>query len=165
MKVLLIDTNSGNTVQAAITKAQKVDMPLNRSKWNFKWKTLAQTEGAHFFKLHLEATPHIIEGLVMITVINQEMVFMNNIEVAPSNYGSNGKYDGAAGVLIAFACKFSFIHGMGNYKGFLSFESKTELIELYHKKYGATPARGLKMFIHPQKGIELIEHYLNEKIS
>ena len=90
---------------------------------------------------------------------------MNNIEVAPSNYGRKGKYDRVAGALIAFACKFSFSHGTGHYKGFLSFESKTELIELYHKKYGATLARGLKMFISPEKGIMLIEKYLNEKIS
>jgi len=140
-------------------------MPLKKSDWNFKWKDLFSIEGAYFFKIYLTLTPNTVEGLLMITIINNEMIFMNNIEVAPSNYGSNGKYDGIAGALIAFACKFSFVHGTGNYRGFLAFESKTELIELYHKKYGATLARGLKMFIRPEKGIKLIEDYLNEKIS
>lgn len=163
MKVLLIDTDSGNRVQAILKEAEKKDMPLKKNKWNFDWKNLFKTEGAYFFKIHLETTPDIIEGLLMITVINKEIVFMNNIEVSPSNYGSNGRYNRVAGCLIAFACKFSFMHGMEHYKGFLSFESKTELIEFYHKKYGATLARGLKMFINPSKGIQLMEYYLNEK--
>jgi hypothetical protein len=165
MKVLLIETSSGNTVQAIIASATKKDMPLKKSKWNFDWKGLFKTEGAHFYKIYLESTPEIIEGLVMITIINGEMIFMNNLEISPSNYGSSGKHSRVAGCLIAFACKFSIKNGKGNYKGFLSFDSKTEIVELYHKKYGATLARGLKMFISPQKSIELVEKFLNGQIT
>jgi len=85
---------------------------------------------------------------------------MNDIEVAPHNYGQKGKYDNVAGCLIAFACKESFEKGRNDYRGFLSFDSKTQLIEFYAKKYGATVARGSKMFIAPKEGKELMSKYL-----
>jgi hypothetical protein len=39
----------------------------------------------------------------MLTLQSEEMIYLNNIEVAPHNYGSNGKYDHVAGCLISFA--------------------------------------------------------------
>jgi hypothetical protein len=65
--------------------------------------------------------------------------------------------------LIAFACKKSFELGKGHYLGFLSFDSKTELISLYQDKYGATWAMGQKMFIGPANGKKLMEKYLGIK--
>jgi len=50
--------------------------------------------------------------------------------------------------------------GKGNYLGFLSFDSKTELIELYQNKYGATFAMGNKMFFDPEAGKKLMKKYL-----
>ncbi len=67
----------------------------------------------------------------MLSVIDKEMIYMNNVEVAPHNFGTNRKFVNVAGVLIAFACLQSFEMGQGNYAGFLSFDSKSELIELY----------------------------------
>lgn len=97
----------------------------------------------------------------MLTLLSEEMVYMNNIEVSPQNYGSNGKLDGVAGALIAYACKKSFELGKGAYTGFLSFDSKTALIPLYEKKYGATWAIGQKMFISPVSGKILMNKYFN----
>ncbi|MEO0582047.1 MAG: hypothetical protein AAF135_07495 [Bacteroidota bacterium] len=74
---------------------------------------------------------------------------MNNIEVAPHNYGSNGRYENVAGALIAFACLQSIEKGKEPYEGYLTFESKTALIEFYINKYGATLAVG--------KGCSLIQ--------
>ena len=37
--------------------------------------------------------------------------------------------------------------GKGSYKGVLVFDSKTELIDFYQKKYGAIWIGGQKMFI------------------
>lgn len=39
-------------------------------------------------------------------------------------------------------------------------DSKTNLIELYEKKYGATHAIGQKMFFDPVAGKNLMEAYL-----
>jgi hypothetical protein len=136
-------------------------MPLKKDGWQFTWKKLAKIEGAQFYKITLKESPSKLEGLLMITLINDEMLYMNNLELAPHNYGSKGKYENVAGCLIAFACKKSFELGRGNYLGFLSFDSKTELISLYEEKYGAILAMGQKMFIDPGQGRKLMEKYLN----
>jgi hypothetical protein len=136
-------------------------MPLKKDGWQFTWKKLAKIEGAQFYKITLKDSPSKLEGLLMITLINDEMLYMNNLELAPHNYGSKGKYENVAGCLIAFACKKSFELGRGNYLGFLSFDSKTELISLYEEKYGAILAMGQKMFIDPGQGRKLMEKYLN----
>lgn len=48
--------------------------------------------------------------------------YMAYIEIAPHNKGEKKKYDLVAGCLIAFACRLSFIHGKGDYKGWLAFD-------------------------------------------
>ena len=88
------------------------------------------------------------------------MLIMDALELAHHNIGlKNKRYDYVAGCLIAFACRESFKLD-GNYKGFLTFVSKTNLIEWYAKKYGAELALGQRMFIDWKNGEKLIEKYL-----
>ena len=88
---------------------------------------------------------------------------MEALEVAPHNVGQkNKRYDHVAGCLIAFACRESF-KIPGDYKGFLTFVSKTDLIRWYIEKYGAELALGQRMFIDWEQGEKLIEMYLNRK--
>ncbi len=88
------------------------------------------------------------------------MLIMDVIEIAPHNFGSSNKrFDYVAGCLIAFACRESF-KIEGNYKGFLAFTSKTNLIEWYEKKYGALQALGRRMYINDTIGLKLIGKYL-----
>ncbi len=160
MNVYLKEVSTALLVPAQISPAEQRDMPLMKAGWKFNWNQLFKTKGAMFYKLTLEVTPGIIEAMLMLSIVNGEMVYMNDIEVAPHNYGSNGKYDFAAGCMIAFACTQAFLKGKGNYAGYLTFESKTELIGLYQNKYGATWAMRNKMFIDPVAGKRLIEKYL-----
>ena len=91
------------------------------------------------------------------------MLIMDLVEIAPYNIGKGTKrYDYVAGCLIAFSCKESF-KLESNYKGFLTFESKTKLIDWYMEKYHAKIAIGQKMFIEPNDGQILINEYLNRK--
>lgn len=161
MKIHLKEVESEILYEGQILKSFPNEMPLKKDGWQFTWRKLAKIEGAQFYKISLKDSPKKIEGLLMITLINDEMLYMNNVEIAPHNYGSKGKFENVAGCLIAFACKKSFELGKGNYLGFLSFESKTELISLYQEKYGATWAMGQKMFIDPVEGKKLMEQYLN----
>ncbi len=161
MEIFLEKVATGELVEGQILDSFSKEMPFRREGWQFTWKKLAKVEGAKFYKIVLRETPDILEGLLMLTVINEEMLYLNNLEVAPHNYGRDGKYEHVAGCLIAFACKKSFELGGGSYLGFLSFDSKTELIEFYQKKYGATWAMGQKMFIDPFQGRKLMELYLN----
>ena len=160
MKVYLQEVESGEKVEAIISKALKKEMPLKKDAWQFTWKKLASTEGAEFYKLSKTETPEEVEGMLMLTLINEEILFMNNIEVAPHNYGSGGRYENVAGSLIAFACHKSFELGKNYYLGYLSFESKTQLIKLYGEKYGARLVMGQKMFIDPSAAKELMKKYL-----
>jgi hypothetical protein len=96
----------------------------------------------------------------MVSIQFGEMVYMNNLEVAPQNYGKNKKYDMVAGCLIAFACRFSLIYGKNAYAGFLAFDSKTQLIEYYCEKYGAKHAIGQRLYFDPETGKNLINIYL-----
>ncbi|MGB0932057.1 MAG: hypothetical protein ACPGVB_14835, partial [Chitinophagales bacterium] len=114
-----------------------------------------------FLTSWVKDSPKTLEGLLMLTLVGEEMVYMDNVELAPHNYGSEGKYENVAGCLIAFACDKSFQLGQGHYVGFLSFDSKTQLISLYQEKYGARIAMGYKMYIDDDRGAELIKKYLN----
>ena len=108
MKVLLQEVESGELIEAIISNASQKDMPARKNGWQFTWKKLGKTEGADFYKITTVGNPEEIEGMLMLTLINEEILYMNNIEVAPHNYGSNGKYSNVAGGLLAFACYKSF---------------------------------------------------------
>ena len=165
MIVKLREVDTGKWEEGEIAPCLTEEMPLRKDGWQFTWRKLAKVEGAHFYKITLKGTPDTLEGVLMVSIINEEMVFMNNVEVAPHNYGNNGKYENVAGSLIAFACLKSFEWGKGPYLGFLSFESKTKLIGFYQQKYGATWAAGQKMFIDPSNGKELMKKYLNFEMN
>lgn len=164
MKVNIIHTHSSKTKEATIQITTFRDMPKVKDGWNFNWRKLFKTEGAEIYKLTIEENETEIEGIVMLTLMNEEMLYMNNIEIAPHNYGANGKYENIAGCLIAFACLKSMELGKNTYEGYLTFESKTVLIDLYKNKYGATSAMGQRMFIAPDAGEKLINKYLEIQI-
>jgi len=165
MDVNLIETESKNVFSAIISPANQKEMPLKKDDWQFNWRNLYKTDNAFFYKITLEETPEQVEGMLMLTLLFDEMVYMNNIEIAPHNYGSKGRFKNVAGCLIAYACRESFKKGRGNYVGFLSFDSKTVLIDLYQKKYGASIAMGQKMYIESEVGKQLARKYLNIEIG
>lgn len=165
MRIQLIEAESGELVEALILKAATKDLPAKRDGWQFTWKKLGKTEGADCYKLVTVNEPNQVEGMLMLTLLNGEMLYLNNIEVAPRNYGSGGKYDHVVGSLLAFGCYKSFELGKNYYLGYLSFDSKTELIELYQNKYGATCAMGQKMFFDPAAGKRLMTKYLIIKFA
>jgi len=163
MKIQILEIESEEWIDSEILKAIRKDMPFKRNGWQFTWRTLFKVEGADFYKLFVSSNREI-QGMLMLSLMNDEMLYMNNIEVAPSNYGSNGKHEHVAGALIAYACLKSFELANDNYRGFLTFESKTKLIPFYQKKYGAVLAMGHRMFIEPETGRRLIKQYLNLEI-
>lgn len=163
MRINILEVNSNIEIKAEIKPLEKKLIPLKKEGWNFNWKELFKVEGSKFFGITCLNSPNRIEGIIMLTLFYDEMLFMNNIELAPRNLGRNKKFDNIAGALLAFGCKKSFILGKGNYHGYLSFDSKTKLIELYQSKYDATHAMGSKMFFSPESGKKLMNKYLQIK--
>ena len=160
MELQIIEVKSNKKVDAEINEALSKEMPTKKSGWQFSWKSLFKTEGATFYKLTLKDDLDKIQGILMLSIMYEEMLYMNNIEIAPHNIGSKGKFDNVAGSLIAYGCLKSFELGKNTYKGYLTFESKTKLIPLYEKKYGAARTMGQRMFIDPEHGLKLIDKFL-----
>lgn len=132
---------------------------LKTEGWKFDWNQLVKEKNTSTYLLKLKNNPHSIEGLLQLK-IESDMLILNLIEIAPHNFSSsNKKFDDVAGCLIAFACRESFKID-GNYRGYLTFTSKTNLIEWYKDKYGATQVLGQQMFIDDVMGLKLIEKYL-----
>lgn len=164
MKVNLIERKTKKIHTAEITIAKSKDIPFKKDGWKFNWRNLYKTDSALILKISLLESPNVMEGMMMLTILFDEMVYMDNVEVAPHNYGKNKKFENVAGSLIAFACLEAFIIGKNAYNGFLSFTSKTELIELYAQKYGAIIAMNSRMYIDSEIAKKLINQYLKIKL-
>jgi len=154
----IYDIGNNKLIEVEIVLASG-KMPLKKDGWKFNWNNLIKEKNTKTYALRLKNNPQSVEGLLQLR-IESDMLIMDVIEIAPHNFSSsNKKFDYVAGCLIAFACRESF-KIEGNYKGFLTFTSKTNLIEWYKKKYGATQALGQRMYIEDSIGIKLIEEYL-----
>ena len=70
--------------------------------------------------------------------------------------GKKKLYEGVPGNLFAFTCKCAKDNG---YEGFVSFTSKTKLIEHYTKSIVAFHIGGHKMVIFPEAAEKLINKY------
>ena len=158
----LLDLKIGSLIEGEIVEASFKGMPLKKDGWNFNWRTIFKKKHTETFVLRLKSNPESIQGVLQLR-IQEEMLIMDLVEIAPHNIGREDKrYDYVAGCLIAFACRESF-KLESSYKGFLTFESKTKLIDWYMEKYYAKIAMGQKMFIEPDDGQNLINEYLNRK--
>ena len=82
------------------------------------------------------------------------------LESAPFNLGKNKLYEGVPGNLVAYACKVSFQRGAD---GFVSFESKTNLIDHYVKTLGAHHFGGHLMVIDTIAAKRLVDKYFKPK--
>jgi len=84
---------------------------------------------------------------------------MHLIESAPFNIGKQKVYLGVPGNLIAFACRLSFHRG---YEGYISFTSKSNLIEHYIRTLGAQLVGNQLMIIDTIAASKLINKYFND---
>jgi len=81
---------------------------------------------------------------------------MHLIESSPFNIGKSKTYYGVPGNLVAFACKLSFQRGG---EGYVTFVSKTRLIDHYIETLGAVHFGGHLMVITTQAALKLINKY------
>lgn len=128
---------------------------LKKNEWLFDWKTETKQADKTVYKLVITGNEDIIQGLVSLQD-RGDHIFMPLIESNKFNRGAKKVYLGVPANLIAFACKLSFDCGYG---GYVSFESKTKLIEHYKKSLGAQVLFGNIMAIDTRAAIKLIEQY------
>jgi hypothetical protein len=157
--VYIKENTSGKLVEVEIALIHKNETPLKKDGWNFNWRKISTQISVSIYAVRKVNNSKTLEGVIALK-IEEEMLVMDVLELAPYNIGKNKQYEDVAGLLIAFACKES-LKIKGNYKGFVTFVSKTRLISWYQKKYGAEIALGQRMFIDWHTGTQLIKKYIN----
>lgn len=101
-------------------------------EFGFDWNKNSSKE---VYKLRLENSDTIL-GLIGLSPYPESgfnFLTIDMLEVGKSNVGRMKQIDRIAGCLLAFACRRSFTSGCS---GYVMLESKTEIVALYHKKYG-----------------------------
>ena len=148
---------SGDSFNTELLPISKEDLRIiNKGNgWQFDWKYEFEQPDRQVYKLTIIGNPNVNQGLISFSDQNDHL-FMHLIESAPFNKGKNKIYVGVAGNLVAFLCKESWDR---KYEGFVSFISKTRLIEHYEKTLGAVHVGNHKMVIFPNEALRLIKKY------
>lgn len=131
---------------------------LKKAEWLFDWKREGKQPERLIYKLVIKGNPDIIQGLISLQD-RGDHIFMALIESAKFNRGAKKVYLGVPGNLVAFACKYSFEMG---YNGYVSFESKSRLIEHYRQSLGATILFGNVMAIDTRAAAKLVKQYFSQ---
>lgn len=126
-----------------------------KNGWQFDWENELKIPTREIYKLTISNNPAIIQGLISLEV-KTDFVYMHLIESAPFNIGNNKTYLVVPGNLVAFACRLSFQRGG---EGYVSFLSKTKLIEHYEKSLGAVHFVGNLMVITTEIALKLTNKY------
>lgn len=156
----IVNTFTGDSFETDIARLIKGDLKTVTKKkgWLFNWGQELRKNGREVYKLTIVNNPAVVQGLISFTV-RADNVFMHLVESAPFNIGKNKIYEGIPGNLVAFACKTSFKNGL---EGFVSFFSKTKLIDHYVKTLGAYHFGGHLMVISTDPAQILVDKYFKE---
>jgi hypothetical protein len=151
------NTISGDSFPTDVHPVSMIDLKSinKRNNWIFNWVKEFKMTDRKVFKLTIRNNPKIIQGLLSISDY-KDHYYLHLIESAPFNLGRHKLYEGVPGNLFAFTCKVSLDSG---YQGFISFTSKTKLLDHYKNTLGATHIGGHKMVIFPNEARKLIGKY------
>lgn len=151
----LLDLEKRLEFKAEIVKVAPEDYILieESGQFEFDW---TKEKKHHVFKIVKNKEEEILGLLSVINYSKEWRIHINLLESSNANKGKDKKIDRIAGCLLAFAARLAFEKG---YLGFVSLIPKTELIDLYIKKYGFS-LFGNQLAIEKQASIDLIEKYL-----
>jgi hypothetical protein len=153
----IVNKISGDSFPTDVHPVIKHDLKnvTKKKGWLFNWDDEFKLADRSVYKLTIRNNPEIVQGLLSISDY-YDHYYLHLVESAPFNIGKSKLDEGVPGNLFAFTCKLSWDKG---YQGFVSFTSKTKLIDHYQKMLGATPAGGQKMIIYPSEALQLIRKY------
>jgi hypothetical protein len=156
----IVNTFTGDSFETSISRLAKVDLAgiTKKKGWSFNWAEEFRKNDRDVYKLTITNSPIVVQGLISFT-IREDNVFMHLVESAPFNIGKNKIYEGVPGNLVAYACKISF---QNNLQGYVSFFSKTKLIDHYIKSLGAYHFGGHLMVITTESAQLLVNKYFKE---
>lgn len=131
---------------------------LKKKEWHFDWVKETAASDRQVFKLTTLENPKIVQGLLSASDKGDHM-FAHLIENARFNKGKTKLYAGVPANLIAFTCTLSFLKG---YEGWVSFVSKTVLIEHYKKTLGAKIFAGHQLYIDTPVAAGLVKTHFTD---
>ncbi len=148
---------SGDSFPTEISLLTKTEVKglTKKNCWKFNWASELKIPTREVYKLTISNNPAIIQGVISLEV-KAGYVYIHLIESAPFNFGKDKTYLGVPGNLVAFACKLSFQRGG---EGYVSFLSKTKLIEHYENILGAVHLSGHNMVITTEEALKLTNKY------
>jgi hypothetical protein len=153
------NAKTGESFRTQILLFDKNDKSFTKSKWSFNWIKESNDASRKVFKLVTAENPSIIHGLLSVED-KGDHVYMHLLENAKFNIGKEKVYSGVAGNLVAFACKLAFEKG---YDGYISFVSKTKLVEHYKETLGAKLFGGSRMYIDTFESLRLFKRYFPDE--
>jgi hypothetical protein len=128
------DAETGERHETALLRVQPEQAhTIKKSHWLFDWHWEIKQPEREIYKFVKVVEPRVIRGLVSLEDMGNPL-HLHLIENAKANRLKNKKYLGVAGNLFAFACKRSFELG---YEGFITFDSKTNLVNHYIRSFGS----------------------------
>lgn len=148
---------TGDSFPTEVSYLIKSDLKqlTKKNGWLFNWKSELDAPEREVYKLTIQGNPNVIQGVVSLSA-DVDHIYMHLIESAPFNKGKTKVYLGVPGNLVAYACRLSFQKG---FDGFVSFHSKTKLVDHYIKTLGAYHFGGHLMIIDTLPARTLIEKY------
>lgn len=152
-----VKTGDSFKTDISLLTRDELKVVTKKNGWVFDWKSEIKAPEKEVYKLTISGSSNI-QGLTSIT-FRDDHVYMHLIESAPFNKGRDKAYLGVPANLVAYACRVSFQRGGG---GYLSFNSKTKLIDHYEKTLGAVHFGGSLMVITPDNALRLIDKYFND---
>ena len=153
----IVNVISGEVFQTEFEKVKLKE--IKKNDWLFDWHLELKNKSNEVYKMTTAENKNVIQGLVSIEK-KEDYIFVSLVESANFNRGKDKLYEGVGGNLFAFACKISKDVG---FEGFISFISKTSLMEHYSKTLGATRAIGQRMVIIDVDADKLINKYFKNK--
>lgn len=153
----IVNSISGDSFPTEVSLLSKEDIKQiqKKSGWLFNWKEELKLPDREVYKLTIVNNSNIVQGITSLTV-RTDNVFLHLIETAPFNKGKGKLYEGVAGNIVAFACRLSFQRGND---GFVSFHSKTNLIDHYVKTLNAIHFGNHLMVIDTGAALKLVDKY------
>jgi len=150
--VYVYDVKEKKKVKISISTIGKEEIASLR-EFEFNWQL---ETGNEIYKLTVKKSNEVI-GLVSFERFFEELrIEIRLLEISKLNIGKLKKYERVAGILIAFACKESFVSG---FYGFVSLVPKTKLIKHYIEKYGFKQF-GRHLAVEFESSEKLINKYL-----
>lgn len=147
---------TGDSFKTEVLELTPADIrKIKKAEWLFDWKAEAKQPDRKVYKLVIADNADIIQGLITLQD-RGDHIFMPLIESNKFNRGAKKVYLGVPANLVAFGCKLSFDKG---YSGYVSFESKSRLIEHYRKTLGAQVLFGNIMALDTKASTKLVEQY------